>query len=53
MKCKQTLIAYAVFSGAVILTAVKGTIDWMGLAVIGGVLIPGCRKWIAGLFKRK
>lgn len=53
MKCKQTLAAYAVFAAAAIITAIKGTIDWMGFAVIGGILLPGARRFIVNLFSKK
>jgi hypothetical protein len=53
MKKIKDIISLSVFSAAIMLTAWKGTLDWMGMAIIAVILqIPGTR-WIKGIFKRK
>lgn len=48
---KETM-AYCLYAFAIILTATKGTLDWMGLAIIAVILqLPGTR-WIRDLFKK-
>lgn len=52
MKHKQSILGYLVVTCAALLAAFKGTLDWMGIAVIGGIMIPSVRKWLGSLFGR-
>lgn len=49
----RTLIAYAITASAILLTAWKGTLDWMGLLAVALIFkMPGS-KWFREVFGRK
>lgn len=51
MKLKDILV-YAVVSTAVLLTAWKGTLDWMALAAVAVILkLPGT-YWLRKIFRK-
>lgn len=50
---KSTLFAYAVTACAALISAWKGSLDWMGLAAIAVIFkLPGA-TWIKGLLGKK
>lgn len=52
IKCDwRTLFGFAIIGAAALLSAWKGTLDWMSIAVLGGLLLPGARTWLKSMFK--
>lgn len=52
-KLFKEILIYLLFAAAILLTAWKGTLDWMGLAIIAVILkLPGT-QWIRAMFKDK
>jgi hypothetical protein len=51
-KSLKEILAYIIVGAAILLTAFKGTLDWMGLAIVALILhLPGT-QWLRKIFKR-